>query len=213
MASLNQIIALLAERADREFSIPFQEEMKVLVNNWRSRLIANSLQKKPQDRKFFIQSIVVPLTNISKVTCPIVTGCVLITPYIPSPIRVNSIIFDFVGTPDFEIAFGQALDFQNYYLSFNKYIGSKGRYAWENNKLKIFNKTEMQAVGIQGISGDYQAFKNLDCGSTPDCDPDDLPYPVSPELEELIISSILKEELNRGVPKPNNRIDVNENIN
>jgi hypothetical protein len=122
MASLNEIVSILSERAGKPFDVPFQEELKAMVTYWRARVIKNSLKNNPNNRKFMQQTIVAELEVVPLVECPVEFGCVLRTKCkIPMPIRTTGILFDYVGDATLDVAYTYTSEEFETYFSHNKY--------------------------------------------------------------------------------------------
>lgn len=208
MASLNQIVGILAERSGRTFDIPFQEELKVLVAITGAKFMKDSLTKKPLDRRYYLQSLVLPVERISKIQCPISYGCQLRTvDTIPTPLRTSGIIFDFVGSADMEIPFAHGGDWKETYFRHNKYTAKNSRYVYRDNHL--FIKDDEQAIeyiGIQYIPEDPLALRGLRCDNSSTCIDDDYTLLIPGDLLEPIVTSILTTKL--GVMPPKDKTDV-----
>ncbi len=202
----NEISELLAERAGRQLDTPFNEEMKVLVDVWYSRLRRDTLEQNKRDRKFFKQYTEVGVEPINISTWPgfpdirvVRTKCV-----IPTPLRANGILFDYVGSVDKLTSFGKiyselhelraALD--------GKYTGSQPKALWLNEYLWIFNALDLPAIGIDGIYDDIREANSFRCGcGCAECADDDVEYPGPRDLQQKIIQAILGTELKeRGIP-------------
>jgi len=95
----SEITTLLASQLDKTFDDPFKLMMIKRVDAWRSRLIKNSLDKEPRDRRFFRQTIYLTMTKVPEVACDLgFTLCdVAQSLKIPKVLRANSIMFDYVG--------------------------------------------------------------------------------------------------------------------
>lgn len=198
-ASLNELAEILAERTDRQFDTPFNEEMKVAIGYWRSRLLRDALEKNKKDRMYFRQYFEVPLikVNISELqgfpNYPVLrTEC-----SIPDPVRANGIAFDYIGSPDklsnFKLFTEQhelipALDAQ--------YTGKRPKGLWLNGFIYIFNSLDLPYLGVSGVFDDPQAVSAFKCNCGCDtCFDDDSPYPISGDIQQRIIQAIMSTEL------------------
>lgn len=216
MATYNEISEILAERAGRQLDTPFNEEMKVLVDLWYSRLRRDTLEQNRRDRKFFKQYTEVPLEVVNVSEWPGFpdirvsrTKC-----KIPSPLRANSTLFDYVGSVNKLTSFGKIYD-QMHELQAAldaRYTGSLPKVLWLNEYIWIFNSLDMPAIGVDGIYDDVREANQFrcDCGCA-DCTDDDVEYPGPRDLQQKIIQAILGTELKeRGTPDTKT-IEVNEN--
>lgn len=199
MESLNQLAEILAERAGRQYDIPFKEEMKSLVNIWRIRLTRDSLERRPGDRVHFRQYLEVPLIqiNISELLgfpdMPVLrTECKL-----PAPLRANGIFFDFVGSPDKISPFKLYTEQHEILPALDaRYTGRLPKALWLNEYIYVFNKLDMPYLGTSSVWEDPQALANFRCNCGSDsCFDADKPYPVSGDIKQRIIQSILSVEL------------------
>lgn len=204
--SLNELAEFLAERAGRMLDTVFVDEMKMLVGIWRSRLLRDSLERNKQDRAYFRQYFEVPLVQVNVSELPgfpnkpvMRTKCTL-----PDPVRANGIFFDYVGSVD-------KLSEMKLFTEQHEIIPSLwGRFTGGNPKALLLNKFiyvwnfDGPYLGCSGVFDDPSAVDNLKCGCTTDtCYDDDKPYPISGDIKQRIIQSILSVEL-RINTKPNN---------
>lgn len=203
-SSLNQLAEILAERAGRQFDIPFQEEMKVVIDYWRVRLLVDSLNAKPADRKFFTKWIDFPLETVNRSDFPGYPDCAILRTKckIPRTVRANSKLYDFVGKLDrmTTIQIREPYEIRN--LMHGVYTGDDPRGALINERLYIFGQLNLPGVSIQLIPesiSDYNACCT-DCGSP--CLTGDEPYPVSADIKQRIIQAIIATEFrNPAIPE------------
>jgi hypothetical protein len=197
MPSLNQIVEGLAEQAGKPFDIPFQTYMKMVVRNWTVTLTKRTLENKPLDRRFFITSLVVPISRVSEIECPITYGCRFrSTLQVPSPIRTNGVLFDFVGTPDFIQAYGQVQDWQRQFIAFNRITSHEINYIYRDKYLFIDGdkiEANYSYIGVQMIPANFEDLTPFQC--TIDCNADDEEFPIAPDLLENVLQSIYATEL------------------
>lgn len=194
--SLNEIVESIAERAGRQYDIPFRYQVKLWVGLWRARLMRDSLERNPQDRVFFITAITLPLEIVEEFpTC----GIVRRTPKVRQPLRANSRLFDYVGSPNLERSF-PIVPTQNIpFLKASTYTGHSPKAAWVDNYLYIFNAPHMKEVRIHGIFDDVSDLYT----------DEDAPYPVSLDIAQRIIQSILTVELRMPADPDKTEINLN----
>jgi len=214
--TLNEIIGILSERAGRQFDVPFQEQVKLWVSAVRLKFLKDSLEKRPGDRRLYLKSIVAAVEKMSKIDCPIDYGCALRTKLeIPQPIRANNTVFEFVGTPDFEIPFGEGGDWKEQYFQHNKYTANDIRYKYRDNYIFIVDKEYLiEYIGIQGVFEDtskLSAFKCADSNGL--CSFDDSEYPMPGDLQYPMLKEVLAIILGSPMFKDNTEVKVNENSN
>lgn len=216
-ASLNELATLLAERSGRELDVPFQEEMKVAVGYWRSRLLRDALERNKKDRAYFKQYIEVPLqeVNISELPgfpdYPVLrTQCT-----IPEPVRANGIFFDYVGSPDKLSVFKLFSEQHEIIPALDaKYSGRRPKGLWLNGYIYVFNLLDLPYLGVSGVFDDPQSVADFKCNCGCDaCYDDDMPYPISGDIQQRIIQAILGTELNRNSNNETNVVPVTQPTN
>jgi hypothetical protein len=209
MASLNQIVSLLAERVNRTFDVPFQEEVKVMVSYWRARIVKNSLKKHPKNRKYMQQSFVAELEEVPKVECPVQYGCAVRTKCkIPKTIAIDGMLFDYLGVATMDKAFSYVQDEFEQFMSASPYTGKNVRYAFRDGYVYIYNAPKLKYIGVRGIF--ENPTKILDCSCNDDCYSDDDEYPLSEDLLQEVIKSILSTELRSYMPEEDVEVKVNK---
>lgn len=212
MASLNELAETLAEREGKQFDNPFLEEMKVLVHINRSKLARNTLERNRQDRVFFRQYFEVPMipVNISELPgfpdMPVLrTEC-----QIPSPLRANGIIFDYIGSPDKLTVFQVFTEQHEIIPALDaEYTGHKPKALWLNNYIYAFNSLTLPFIGGATVFDDVRAIQNLKCNCGNDsCYNDDMEYPAPRDIQKDIIQSILAVELRQPTKDQTKQVQV-----
>lgn len=198
MATFNQIATILAEQLKRPFDEPFKAMMKDRIKLWRSRLLANSLEKDPKNRKFFTQTLTVPMEEVSATECGINLNCTLMrsTLEIPLPVRANGTLFDEVGSVEGSTPFRLVKRHELSFLIGDKYAPlASDFYLYENGRLLT---RMVPYLFVDGVFDDPEAvatFKAAACAESGanDCeDTDDQDLGVSGDIAQLIIQSILQ---------------------
>lgn len=211
--SLNAIAESIAERAGRQFDIPFREQVKLWVGLWRTKLMRDTLDRNPRDRPYFLTPVIMPLVVVKEFpTCGVVrrTAC-----KIPDPLRANNILFDYVGLLNMEKSF-PIVPTQNLpYLATSPFTGKNPKAAWLGNYIYIFNAPHLDKIRFHGIFEDVTEL-NKTCatsinGESPSnkCVDDDAPYPISRDIAQRVIQSILSVELR--MPAQPNDTEINLN--
>lgn len=212
MASLNELAEILAEREGRQFSQPFNMEMKALINVWRSRLTRDTLERNRQDRIFFRQWFEVPLEicNLSHLhgfpDIPVMRSVCKV----PNPLRANGIVFDCIGSPDRMSQFQVFTEQHELIPALNaRYTGKKIKVLYMEQRLYAFNTLVLPALLGSSVFDDVRAVEQYGCNCNKSlCYDDDKEYPVPREIQQKIIQSIMTVEL-RIPPKPEDKL-VNE---
>jgi hypothetical protein len=209
MASLNQIVGVLSERANRTFDVPFQEELKTIIGYWRARIVTNSLKNNPHKRKRMQQSFVAELELVPKVECPVEYGCVLRTICdIPDTIVAGNTLFDYVGLATWDKAFSYTKGEFETFLSASPYTGGNLRYEYKDNKIYIYTSKKLKYIGVRSIFTDPRKVNDCHCGEDT-CYDDDEQYPLSEELVQEVVKSILATELRAYMPQEDVDVQVN----
>jgi hypothetical protein len=188
----NALSDILAEALGAPNDFVFKRMILTRVNASRAQQLKRSLEKTPQDRKFFTQSIQVAMENYnylegttltcmhSRSTCPI-----------PKPLRSNSMLYDYVGS----VAGDNAYRYTP--IGSSKFL-NKGTYAKHNNHyhpegdLLVVETPGIPKVLVVGIFADPEFAFNLDartrdCGS---CDYWESEYPCSEDVLDIIIQDL-----------------------
>jgi len=203
MATLNELSELLAERTGRQLDIPYREELKVMINYWRTRLLVDSLNSRPDDRKFFMQWIEMPVevVNLSDFAGfpdheVLRTKC-----KIPKPIRANSKMYDFVGKLDRISTIPIQEPYEVAAMIHSEFNSKQLRGTLINGYIYIFGTLLLPGISVALIPESIEAYNAccVDCGS-PTCVDDNAPYPISGDIEQRIIQAILATELKTIIP-------------
>lgn len=209
--TLNQIVDIIAQEAGRPFDVPFKEECKQIVSAIRQKFMKDSLEKRPQDRQLYTKGIVAELVSVHKIQCPIEYGCTLRTKLeIPQPIRSNNIIFEFVGSADFEVPFSLGGDWRETYFKHNRYTAKKTRYVFRNNYIYVSdNEGAIDLIGIIGVFEDTSKLSAFQCSSsTGNCGFDDSEYPMPGDLIYPLIKEALSLVLGAGAAQRKDETEI-----
>lgn len=206
----NQITTLIATNLEKEMDIPFRLQLMERVKYWRSRLIANSLQKKPAERVFFKQSIYLPLTTVFAADCVAIVGDKQSITTVEVPLLVREVVlFDYIGGIDGKSPFRRAGSGTQNYLETGKFAAKFPYYDFVNQKIYV-GKLGIPKIRIDAIFDDPMAVKTLNCAcnNITDCDTWNMEFPCSGDLMQLIVQSILNVDFNRPSNKPTPEIAV-----
>jgi len=191
MATIRELAVLIAEPLNRPMDSTFLAQMRDRIKMWRSRLLKNTLDKTPGDRKFFTQSVTMELEEVDAAACNIPLGCKVwrTKKKVPIPFRANSILFDYVGSIDHGNPFKYAKRWELVYLLSNKYMPLvTSFYAYEDGYI-ISN---VPWITIEGIFDDPEEGIRLNCDEE-ECSIDDQDYPISGDIAQIIVQGILQE--------------------
>lgn len=101
LMTLNELTTEIAGRLGKELDMQYRQWLVPQINQWRSRLIRNSLEKRPNERGQFLQSINIPMTYGNYLCSD--TGLECIASYsepIPKLLRIGDTPFEFLGSVD-----------------------------------------------------------------------------------------------------------------
>lgn len=201
MPTFNEIAVLVAEPLGRVLDDPFREMVKARAKYWRSKLLRDTLNKNSKDRVHFIQYITLGLQQVSAVDCGIPLDCKVmktINP-VPVPLRANSMIFDYVGSPDGSNPFTPTTRAVMKFKLQDKYAPLVSTYyTWENRYIVLPKNRMVQKVMIGGIFDDPEAAFLANCDAAADCNFYEAEYPVSGDIAQQIVQYILQVDFARS---------------
>lgn len=212
--SLNRITTGIASHFNRESDEPFKRILAVKVDYWRSTLVQRSLEKHPEQRKFFRQTLWVPMETVSSVPLklpftPSVLSQSVTT--IPSPIRHRDELFDFVGDVEGTTPFRPAVIGTTDYLQAGKYSKKAVFYRYEEDMIRIKSNSLIPVVRVDGVFDkplDVMKF-NCNCSNT-DCDYWNKPYPITGDILQMVVQYILEVDYQRVAAKEPIETEVNQ---
>jgi hypothetical protein len=215
--SLNELAESIAERAGRQYDIPFREQCKLWIGLWRAKLLRDTLESNPKDRAFFLTSAIFPLEVVKDYPgCGIVKRTVC---KVPQPLRANGILFDYVGSVNMTRSFPIIPSHSIPFLSTSSYTGANPKVVWIDNYLYVFNAPLLAKLRTHGVYEDLSELYNT-CATaingnepTGKCLDDDSPYPVTKDIAQRIIQSILSTELRIPVQQTDTEITLNPDNN
>lgn len=209
----NEITTLIASNLDKELSLPFRLQLMERVKVWRSRLIANSIQKVQQQRKFFKQTIYMRMAPGNDTPCAALVGCpVAITvDKVPLVIRVGNQMFDFIGSVNGRTAFTEVQAGMQEYQNAGRFSNNWTKYERVNDNILV-GQQDLPWLRIDAIFDDPMKIVEYNCTCSAEvagtCDVWDTEFPVSGDIMQLIIQSILQIDYGRVVPKVETEIPV-----
>lgn len=198
--NLDSITTLIAAELKKELDIPFKLMLADKIQFWRSRFIKNSLDKDERERKYFRQTIMVPMQEVSETQCVELgyPGCTVARsiPKLPQPVRANGILFDYAGDVTGANPFRFVMPWQIPYLNQSRFSKKDLNYAWESEHLIVYGNPKIPMVRIDGIFNDPTEAIKLSCNTdgTP-CDLWTTPYPVSGDVLQLVIQAITEPKV------------------
>jgi hypothetical protein len=219
--TLNTITTEIASSLKRELDVPFKRMLAHKVDAWRSRLIRNSLQTKPNESKFFRQTIYIlmqPGTSLPSCVgleiCPVAIS----TKQIPMPLRFGSSIFDYVGSVDGKTPFYEAAPGTLSYLMSGRYSHDVVFYTYVSRRFEVDSHPNLPAMRADGVFDQPSAVLEFNCssqleggvGEPGSCDFWDMPYPVTGDIKQMIVQSILQVDFAQPAAVPEvHEVEVN----
>lgn len=200
--SLNQLVSLLASRAGVPFSTALQEEMKVVLNYKRADYFKKLINQNPFQRRFFLKDFSAELEVVDKARCPVEVDCEILktVEQIPTPVRTNLTLFEYVGDPDFSDSYSYANPEQiSLYSKYNKYTKDKSRYFYSNGYIYIYGDLDLEYIGVRGVFDDPKQLEAFKCEGDA-CYTDDDQYSIPDDLINAMIQDTLRVELRQQFP-------------
>lgn len=208
----NEITAVIAEPLSRQLDMAFRIQLMERVKVWRSRLVANSLQKHPAQRKFFRQTVYLKMEKTTAVPCAPEVSCPVARTIVevPLPIRVGSSLFDYVGGVDGNSPFREVTPGMESYVNTSRFSHLFHTYKYTNRYITTPN-SDLPLLMVDGIFDDPMAVQELSCRSQGiPCDMWDSTYPVSGDLLQLIIQNIQYVDYRRPGEVENHEVPVTQ---
>lgn len=206
MATIKELAVLIAEPLGRPLDSVFLAQMADRIKYWRSRLLKNTLDKTPADRKFFIQSVTLELEEVDAAACNIPLDCKVWRTKlpVPTPFRANSILFDYVGSVDHGNPFKYTKRWELPYFLANKYMPLvTSFYAYEDGYIL----SNVPWIAIEAVFDDPEEAMKLNCGSN-SCDTTIIDYPIPGDIAQLIVQSIITVDLKPQKPAEDEEVEV-----
>lgn len=210
--SLNEMVSLLSSMAGQPFSVPLQEQFKVVCNYKRSDYFQQVIQKYPEQRKLFLKYFTVELEAVDEIECLEDSDCTVLRTIkkIPKPIRSTYAMYDFVGTSDRQSGFTYITPDQLMWLNKgSKYTKDRPRWSYINEYVYIYNDDSIEQIAIGGIFPDQRQLHELKCGDEI-CYTDDDQYDIPDDILNTMIQDILKNELRLLLAPEEGEVTVTE---
>lgn len=211
--SLNQLVQLTSSLAGQPFSVPVQEQLKVIWNYKRADWLQKIVDKHPEQRKFFLKTITNSLIDIDEADCPVEIGCTIkrTSKKIPKPLRTTETLFDYVGDPDKFDGYTYTTPEQLYYILKygSKYTKDRPKYFYSNDYIYVYNEDSLENLGIRGIWPDQRQLNEFKCNGVP-CYTDNDQYDIPDDIINVMMQDILKNELKFLAVPATNEVEVDD---
>lgn len=212
----NEITTLIASNLKKELDTPFKKQLWERIKYWRSTLIKQSLDKVRQDAHFFRQTLYLPMEKVNELIC--IDGeleCYVSRTQdeIPTPLRITDAgVLEYIGGIDGSSPFGYADSGTLRYLRAGKYsqLSLFPYYRYENNKI-ITTLPDLPKIRISGVFSDPEvAMQYKDCEKVnKKCDWWNEEVPMSGDIAQRIVQSILTVDYRQSETPENTQIEVN----
>lgn len=194
--TLSSMATEIATHFKKELDEPFKRVLAQSIDNWRSRLLRNSLQDKPADSKFFTQSIYIPMAQdtatpscVAAPLCPVKKS----TKNVPIPVRFSTQLFDYLGSVDAKNPFSEMIPGAGSFQLSGKYSRNVTYYRWEGMRIIVENQPNLPFVLGIAVFDRPSEVMQFNCDAGMDCDYWDKPYPCTGDVAQMIVKGILDE--------------------
>lgn len=213
--SLNNLVHMLADMVKSPFSVPIQEQLKVILNYKRADWFQKVVEKNPGQRKFYLKDISVELERVDKAECPVEVDCTVLrtVEQIPAPLRTTYTLFDYVGDPDKSDGYTyttpeQLITMLKYG---SKYTQDRPRYFYINGYVYVYNESDLEFLNIRGLWPDVRQLAPFKCdnGTTP-CYTDDDQWEIPDDIINTMMQDVIKNELRLYLPEVDAEVTVDD---
>lgn len=199
----NEITTLIASNLKKETDLRFRRQLYERVKYWRGTILKQSIDRSPGDLKYFRQTVYMPMEKIRELDCVDEVGCFVARTVdkVPTPLRLNdSGVFSFVGSIDGLRPFSMADPGTVKYLN-GKYSGRIVYYLYTNQRIVIPRYPDLPKIRIDDVfDNPEEAMIYESCDTTsPDCDWWNKDMPMSADITQRVIQSILSVDYGRPV--------------
>lgn len=196
--SLQEIVESLAILTGKSFDIPVQEHLKHIVSYKMADWFQAVVQKNPDQRKYYLKEISVPLERVDRALCPITTNCTVLrtTLQIPIPARTSYTLFDYVGGPSRDDGYAYVAPDQLYWIINygSKYSKDRPKYFYVNKYIYLYNEESLEELNIRGLWFDQRQLNVFKCNDQP-CYQDTDQFDIPDDIVNTMIQDVLKNEL------------------
>jgi hypothetical protein len=196
--SVQEVVESLAKLVGEPFDIPTQEQLKHIVGYKMADFFQKVVAADPNNRRFYLKEITVPLERVDRALCPVDTDCTVLrtTLQIPIPARTAYALFDYVGpvTKDDGYRYIPPEQLQ-YIINYgSKYTQDRPGYFYVNKYVYIYNEYALEDINIRGLWFDQRQLNIFKCEDQP-CYKDTDQYDIPDDIVNLMIQDILKNEI------------------
>lgn len=195
--TLNELTTEIAGRLGKELDLQYRQWLVPQINQWRSRLIRNSLEKRPNEKGQFLQSINIPMTYGNYV-CSGIECMASYSEPIPKLLRIGDTPFEFLGSVDGSSPFRYNDIGTDCYINAGMTAHHFHSYNMDNDKIVVKDKRIAILKGV-GIFDEPDKVGEWQCKVTGSgCDWWNAEYPITGDIAAILKTSIWQE---LGIPK------------
>lgn len=204
MMTPNELTTLLAEPHARQFDEPFKLMLFARAMTWYSRLARNTVEKNPLRRQEFTRTVILPMKPASGVHAESVD-------VISSPLFVNNILFDYVGSkdgngPSIRVSSPAAIKI----FKSNKYQKHQFYFSYIGGKVQSYPNPGIKHLRVDGLFLHLEKLHACkvcacnECGEQETTDFWNTDMGIPGDIEQLIIAAITDDlRQNRILPDTN----------
>lgn len=206
MATWREVVDSLASRVQRPYDENLKNELYHIINYKRAQWLHRTLEQYPNQRRLYLQSVVVPVERVDASECTNIalTGCKVLKTKckVPAPLRSRWIIYDYVGDPNGNDNFTYTSSEAAQYMKHSKYTADVPRWFYSDGYVYIYNTSNQKSIKIRGVFEDATNIENCGCSDTQEniCFNPDEQIQLPADILSLIIKEILSVELAREMP-------------
>lgn len=209
--SLSTMTTEIAVALKKELDEPFKRILAQSIDNWRSRLIRNSLQNKPNESKFFRQLVYAKMEDSTLApTCVGLPACPVKRSIkkIPIPVRFSIQLYDYVGSADGKNPFSEIIPGMGNFQKAGKYSSNSVFWGLDiDGHAFVEGLPNLPYIMFNGIFDKPWEAMKFNCDNGVNCDFWEREYPVTGDIAQQIIQFIIAG-YKEPVPAANKEVQV-----
>jgi hypothetical protein len=195
--TLNEFTTEIAQRFGKELDMQYRQGLVPQINQWRSRLIRNSLEKHPNEKSQFLQKIYIPLIY-GDYSCGSFQCQGSYSQPLPKLLRIGDTPFEYLGAGDGSSPYRSTDIGTEPWINQGMTAHLFNNYRIDNNVLIIPGK-RIGAVTGAGIFDEPERAMEWQCKNTQTgCDWWNTEYPITGDIAAMVKTSLWQE---LGEPK------------
>jgi hypothetical protein len=192
----NELTDIIALELGAVNDFTFKRTILARADTIREQQLKRTLEKTPQDRKFFVQEMQVPMESFNSMEGIGDMICTWSKPKcgLPKPLRANSILYDYVGSVDGSNAYRYTTRGAARFMTAGRYAQHFILYHRDRDMLTV-EKGGIPSILVVGIFANPEEAYNINAktkGCT-NCDFWESTYPCSGDVIDIIINEIVSK--------------------